>query len=162
MHANLYALGAIALLLAPASRATAEPPRIVGYYAEWKKHYPVEKIPADTLNPLLADPVGTPLPPFDLIRPEHAEPALDHVLALNRDALQVLLKNGQAPNWESLVEPLEQAPKGRRLDGNIRVDERDDRGARQLDEAQHVIHARERIESRGATPAPAVFDLAGP
>lgn len=39
----------IALLLVTTSLTHAEP-RIVGYYAEWKKHYPVEKIPADKLT----------------------------------------------------------------------------------------------------------------
>jgi chitinase len=41
---------ALVALLAPASLARAASPRVVGYYAEWKKHYPVEKIPADKLT----------------------------------------------------------------------------------------------------------------
>lgn len=59
-------------------------------------------------NPLLADPISTPLPPFDRIRPEHAEPALDQVLAQNRDALDQLLQPGRTPSWENLIEPLEE------------------------------------------------------
>ncbi len=39
----------IALLLVTTSLTHAEP-RIVGYYAEWKQHYPVKKIPADKLT----------------------------------------------------------------------------------------------------------------
>ncbi len=59
-------------------------------------------------NPLLADAVGTPLPAFDRILPEHAEAALDEVLAQNREALRVLLEREQAPDWNSLIEPLEE------------------------------------------------------
>ncbi|MFP5306788.1 MAG: M3 family metallopeptidase [Gammaproteobacteria bacterium] len=59
-------------------------------------------------NPLLLDSLGTPLPAFDRIRPEHAEPALDAVLAANGEALKTLLAQGEAPTWENLVEPLEE------------------------------------------------------
>ncbi len=66
-------------------------------------------------NPLLA-PVASPLDPntlpaFDAIKPEHAEPAIDGVLADNRAALATLLASlsagGKAPSWESLIEPQE-------------------------------------------------------
>lgn len=40
---------AVLLLLLTGSLARGET-RVVGYYAEWKKHYPVEKIPADKLT----------------------------------------------------------------------------------------------------------------
>ena len=62
-------------------------------------------------NPLLA-PVAPPLDPntlpaFDAIKPEHAEPAIDGVLADNRAALASLLASGKASSWETLIEPLE-------------------------------------------------------
>ena len=46
-------LGVSAFIIAfliPVLAAGAGEPHIVGYYAEWKKHYPVEKIPADKLT----------------------------------------------------------------------------------------------------------------
>ncbi len=55
-------------------------------------------------NPLL-DLTG--LPPFDAIRPEHVEPAIDAILADNRAAVAALLERGGAFTWESLVVPLE-------------------------------------------------------
>ena len=62
-------------------------------------------------NPLLAptDHTWAPntLPAFDAILPEHAEPAIDAVLAGNREALDALLASGKATRWESLIEPLE-------------------------------------------------------
>jgi oligopeptidase A len=60
-------------------------------------------------NPLL-DASGPGWPAFDRIRPEHAEPAVDAVLAANRESLRQILDNiaaGEAPNWENLVEPLD-------------------------------------------------------
>ncbi|MDD3763262.1 MAG: M3 family metallopeptidase [Nevskiales bacterium] len=59
-------------------------------------------------NPLLADPIGNPLPAFDQIRPEHAEAAIDDVLSRNRSELEALLSRAETPTWESLVEPLEE------------------------------------------------------
>jgi oligopeptidase A len=58
-------------------------------------------------NPLLAPPTPGTLPAFDRIRPEHAEPALDAVLADNRQRLAALLQSGAEPNWETLIEPLD-------------------------------------------------------
>ena len=58
-------------------------------------------------NPLL-DPVApNTLPAFDRIKPEHAEPALDAVLAENRRALSTLLAGTGEPGWETLIEPME-------------------------------------------------------
>jgi oligopeptidase A len=52
------------------------------------------------------------LPAFDRIRPEHAEPAIDAVLATNRARLAALLGETRADEgdggWERLVEPLEE------------------------------------------------------
>ena len=59
-------------------------------------------------NPLieLADSGG--LPAFDRIRPEHAEPAIDTLLARNRAAVAARLADAAAPDWENFVEPLEE------------------------------------------------------
>ena len=63
-------------------------------------------------NPLLASwPPGVEgLPRYDAIRPEHAEPAIDRILADNRAALERLLAareaSGGPPSWEELIEPL--------------------------------------------------------
>jgi oligopeptidase A len=57
-------------------------------------------------NPLL---LPTGLPPFSRIRPEHIAPAMRQVLDQNREALKVVLKKaGDDPDWEQLVEPLEE------------------------------------------------------
>ncbi len=62
-------------------------------------------------NPLLLDATAAPLPAFDRIRPEDAEPALDEALQHNRAAMERLLADaetsGAAPSWESLIEPQE-------------------------------------------------------
>lgn len=58
-------------------------------------------------NPLLVDALARPLPAFATIRPEHAEPALDAVLAENRAALQTLVASTATPTWATLIEPLE-------------------------------------------------------
>jgi len=58
-------------------------------------------------NPLLAPAAPGALPAFDQIRPEHAEPAIDSVLADNRKALDALLAAPGEPSWETLIEPLE-------------------------------------------------------
>lgn len=57
-------------------------------------------------NPLLNS-APNALPAFDLIQPEHAEAALDTVLARNRQELQTVLEHNAAPTWESLIEPME-------------------------------------------------------
>ncbi|MDQ1363232.1 MAG: oligopeptidase, partial [Pseudomonadota bacterium] len=57
-------------------------------------------------NPLLQNSV---LPLFSAIKPEHIEPAIDQVLATNRNSLQELLQQvaRQQPDWNSLIKPLE-------------------------------------------------------
>ncbi|MDP9037360.1 MAG: M3 family metallopeptidase [Myxococcota bacterium] len=63
-------------------------------------------------NPLLAPAIPGSLPPFDRLRPEHAEQAVDAVLAENRARLQSLLTESArpewTPRWERLIEPLEE------------------------------------------------------
>ncbi len=56
-------------------------------------------------NPLL-DLAG--LPKFDLILPEHVEPAIDHILARNRDQIQRLIESTISPDWDNFMAPLEQ------------------------------------------------------
>ena len=55
-------------------------------------------------NPLLED---RPLPAFDRIRPEHAAPAIDAILADNRARVRALDPDG--PDEASLLRPLEEA-----------------------------------------------------
>ncbi|MFT4768285.1 MAG: oligopeptidase A [Glaciecola sp.] len=54
-------------------------------------------------NPLLED---SPLPQFSSIMPEHAEPAIDALLARNREQLETLIQTLKKPDWQTLVEPL--------------------------------------------------------
>ena len=55
-------------------------------------------------NPLLEQ---TGLPAFSIIKPEHVEPAIDHLLAENRRLIVELLDTVNEPTWHNLVEPLE-------------------------------------------------------
>ncbi|MGH8656134.1 MAG: M3 family metallopeptidase [Gammaproteobacteria bacterium] len=49
------------------------------------------------------------LPPFEAIRPAHAEPALDKVLAENRAAIGALLtEDCNHPTWEHTLRPIEE------------------------------------------------------
>ena len=58
-------------------------------------------------NPLLAAPV---LPPFDTVKPEHAEPAISALIEKCREQLQFSLeKAGEHPVWEETLAPLEEA-----------------------------------------------------
>ncbi|MCB1799920.1 MAG: oligopeptidase A, partial [Gammaproteobacteria bacterium] len=56
-------------------------------------------------NPLLEQ---TGLPTFSRIMPEHIEPAIDHLLAENRHRIGELLDTAQSPDWDSVVEPIEE------------------------------------------------------
>jgi len=56
-------------------------------------------------NPLLAE---EGLPPFSRIRPEHVEPAIDHLLAENRAGVKRLLAEVERPGWHNFIEPLEE------------------------------------------------------
>jgi oligopeptidase A len=58
-------------------------------------------------NPLLAPAAPGALPAFDRVLPEHAESAIDAVLAEGRERLAALLADAQATTWETLIEPLE-------------------------------------------------------
>lgn len=58
-----------------------------------------------TNNPLLED---YTLPPFSRLKPEHVEPALDHAIAEARQQVNTLVENLQQPDWDSLVQPMEE------------------------------------------------------
>ena len=47
------------------------------------------------------------LPPFSRIRPEHAEPAIDALLAEHRERVAELLRRRGCFTWDNLVEPIE-------------------------------------------------------
>ncbi|MDR5902689.1 oligopeptidase A [Halomonas icarae] len=57
-------------------------------------------------NPLLET---HELPPFEAIRPEHVVPAIDELLAENRQAIETLVERAEreSPSWQSLAAPLE-------------------------------------------------------
>ena len=57
----------------------------------------------ETKNPLLKT---HGLPCFADIKPEHVEPAIDEVLAENRQAIKALTSSQKAFSWENLVDPL--------------------------------------------------------
>ncbi len=48
------------------------------------------------------------LPPFEQVRPVHAEPAVRELLAVNRRGLEELLKQPGPPTWERCLAPLEE------------------------------------------------------
>ena len=49
------------------------------------------------------------LPSFSRIRPEHVEPAIDHLIAQCRVRIEELTGGSDLPTWESFIEPLEEA-----------------------------------------------------
>jgi oligopeptidase A len=57
-------------------------------------------------NPLL-HPAFNTLPTFTSIKPEHVEPAVEHILNKNRNTLNQLLENQKAYTWDNLILPLE-------------------------------------------------------
>ncbi|MGQ0697338.1 MAG: M3 family metallopeptidase [Panacagrimonas sp.] len=59
-------------------------------------------------NPLLLDRPLNSLPAFAELKPEHAEPALDTLLAESREQLGRLLETLAEPTWSTLIEPLEE------------------------------------------------------
>ena len=50
----------------------------------------------------------TALPPFSTIKPAHVEHAIDQILAANRAGLESLLNEIKRPDWENLIQPLEE------------------------------------------------------
>ena len=57
-----------------------------------------------TENPLFA---MTGLPPFQHIKPEHVEPAIEAVIESNREEIKRLLKENEHYSWDNLIQPLE-------------------------------------------------------
>ena len=55
-------------------------------------------------NPLLED---LALPAFDRIQPGHVEPAIDAILAANRESISELLAQPAPPSWDGLLQPVE-------------------------------------------------------
>jgi len=55
-------------------------------------------------NPLL---FSGPLPPFDRIKPEHIEPAIDYLLEDNHRKIEELLDKISKPDWDNTIAPLE-------------------------------------------------------
>ena len=58
----------------------------------------------DKSNPLLD---VNQLPEFSAIRPAHVNPAIDQVLARNRDLIEKLQANAGRATWENFVQPME-------------------------------------------------------
>ncbi|HYW04359.1 MAG TPA: M3 family metallopeptidase [Gammaproteobacteria bacterium] len=56
-------------------------------------------------NPLLET---AERPPFSRIRPEHAVPAIEQILAEARERIAALRELQGSPDWDTLIEPLEQ------------------------------------------------------
>jgi oligopeptidase A len=56
-------------------------------------------------NPLLKQ---SGLPDFSHILPSHVEPAIDHLLARNRERIAELLDSIDEPTWANLIEPLDE------------------------------------------------------
>ncbi len=48
------------------------------------------------------------LPPFSHIEPRHVEPAIDHLLQRNREAIAQLLQDPASPDWEHCIAPIEE------------------------------------------------------
>jgi len=57
-------------------------------------------------NPLLS---MTGLPPFSKIKPEHVEPAVDALIASNRQLVEQLIHDVSKPGWENFIQPIEEA-----------------------------------------------------
>lgn len=57
-------------------------------------------------NPLLN---MSGLPPFQKIKPEHIEPAIDELIKTNRAQVQQLLNDNEHYTWDNLIQPLEEA-----------------------------------------------------
>jgi oligopeptidase A len=88
-----------------------------------------------TDNPLLSTASAGRLPAFDRVRPEHAAPAIDTVLADNRARLLALLTQPSNDGWDTLLEPL---------------DEMQDRVARVWGPVTHLFGVTSTVEWRKA------------
>lgn len=75
---------------------------------ETPRHLNSNVFVAHMTNPLLTERALNVLPLFDQIQPSHVEAALDEVLAANRSQLARIVGAEGAPDWQSLVEPLDE------------------------------------------------------
>ena len=60
-------------------------------------------------NPLVTMLDGGQLPDFDAIKPEHAEPAVERMIADARRAVDRAIAEGVNPTWDKLIAPLDAA-----------------------------------------------------
>jgi len=58
-------------------------------------------------NPLLAMSEKSGLPPFQHIKPEHVEPALEAIIQSNREQIKILLEKNDHYSWDNLIQPIE-------------------------------------------------------
>ena len=63
----------------------------------------------DSNNPLLVLTAtgSTALPDFASLSPDHAEPAVDQLIGMAREAIDAALAHAEAPTWETLIAPIE-------------------------------------------------------
>ena len=57
-------------------------------------------------NPLLS---MTGLPPFSKIKPDQVEPAIDALIASNRQLVERLIRDVSKPTWDNFIQPIEEA-----------------------------------------------------
>ena len=86
---------------------------------ETPRHLNSNVFVAHMTNPLLTERALNVLPLFDQIQPSHVEAALDEVLAANRSQLARIVGAEGAPDWQSLVEPLDEMNESRICSASI-------------------------------------------
>lgn len=67
------------------------------------------EVKTDSSNPLLVETFNTPfeVPPFDLIKDEHFEPAILDGIAIQQKEIDAIVNNTAAPTFENTIEALE-------------------------------------------------------
>src|SRR5690606_36795486 len=72
-------------------------------------------------NPLLAETFDTPygVPPFDLIKDEHFEPAILEAIKQHQEEINAIANNTEEPTFENTIEAMENA--GSLLGRNARI-----------------------------------------
>ncbi|MDO4728528.1 MAG: M3 family metallopeptidase [Bacteroidota bacterium] len=68
-----------------------------------------ENIKEENSNPLLVETFNTPyqVPPFDLIKDEHFEPAILEGIAIQQKEIDAIVNNPEAPTFENTIEAFE-------------------------------------------------------
>src|SRR4051812_1067939 len=70
--------------------------------------------PMSDTNPLLQDwPADYGLPPFELVKPEYFEPALEQTMKAHREELDAIANNAQPPTFENTLAAFDRS--GRRF-----------------------------------------------